>query len=127
MGGPPMGGGMPPQYGAPGGGGFGPPPMGYPPGGYAPMGALPPNESLAIVALVAGILSLVCMGAFAGIPAVICGHLGLGKIKRSGGQLRGGGMAIAGLVMGYVSIGLTVIVMLFYGAVIAAAIAGSAT
>lgn len=120
MGGPP-GFGPPPNFGQPPGA-FGPPPV-----GYGMPGAMAPNESLAIASLVCGILSLVCFGAFAGIPAVICGHLGLGKIKRSGGQLRGGGMALAGLIMGYVSLGLTLIVMLFYGAMIIAAIAGSAS
>jgi prepilin-type processing-associated H-X9-DG protein len=36
------------------------------------------------------------------IAAIICGHLALGRIKRSQGRLSGSGMAIAGLVMGYI-------------------------
>jgi dipeptidyl aminopeptidase/acylaminoacyl peptidase len=51
--------------------------------------------------MVMGILGL-CNGV-TGIPAVICGHLGLSKIKRSGGRLGGGGMAVAGLILGYLS------------------------
>ena len=38
------------------------------------------------------------------IPAVICGHMALGRIKRSGGALGGSGLAITGLVLGYMMI-----------------------
>ena len=58
------------------------------------------TSSLAIWSLVLGILALLLAGLTA-IPAVICGHLALGKIKRSGGTQSGGGLAIAGLVTGY--------------------------
>ena len=60
----------------------------------------------AIWSLVLGIPSiLLCIiGRLFGIPAVICGHLALGRIKRSGGLLRGQGPAISGLVTGYISI-----------------------
>jgi len=37
---------------------------------------------------------------------VICGHSALSKIKRSGGVLQGNGLAIAGLLTGYLSIAL---------------------
>jgi hypothetical protein len=40
------------------------------------------------------------------IPAVICGHLALGHIQRSGGSLGGRGLALAGLITGYVGIAL---------------------
>jgi hypothetical protein len=53
---------------------------------------------------VLGILSLVCFTIFTGIPGVICGHKALSKIKRSGGALTGQGLAIAGLVTGYLGI-----------------------
>ena len=38
------------------------------------------------------------------IPAVICGHVALGRIKRSGGTLAGEGLAQAGLITGYVTL-----------------------
>jgi hypothetical protein len=41
-------------------------------------------------------------GPFAGIPAIITGHMALSRIKKSGGTLQGHGKAVAGLVMGYV-------------------------
>lgn len=63
---------------------------------------------LATWSLVLGILALVLcvVGPLFGIPAVICGHLALSRIKRSGGALRGQGPAIGGLVTGYLSIAL---------------------
>src|SRR5690348_1441616 len=70
------------------------------------------NSGLAIWSLVLGILGLVllfgCIGILFAIPAVICGHMAYGRIKRSGGTLGGDGMAMAGLITGYITIGLGV-------------------
>jgi hypothetical protein len=98
-GGPPAGGAAPPGgyggpppggYGGAPGGGYGPPPGGFgaPPGqfpGGAPGGG-PRVHPLAIVSLVAGLLSVpACCCWFFGFPlpigAVVCGFLALGKIK----------------------------------------------
>ena len=59
----------------------------------------PATSGLAIWSLVLGLLSVLCLAT--AIPAVICGHLALSKIKQSGGTLSGRGLAIAGLVTGY--------------------------
>jgi hypothetical protein len=64
----------------------------------------PKNSALAIWSLVLGILSLTCFSIFSAIPGVICGHKALSKIKQSGGALTGQGLAIAGLVTGYLGI-----------------------
>jgi competence protein ComGC len=65
---------------------------------------------LAITSLVLGILGLIlllgCVGVLFAIPAVICGHIAHSRVKRSGGALAGGGMALAGLITGYISIAL---------------------
>jgi Domain of unknown function (DUF4190)/GYF domain 2 len=66
------------------------------PGSFSP----PRTSLLAIWSLVFGILSFLC-SAFSGIPAIICGHLALSKIKKSGGGQTGGGLAVAGLITGY--------------------------
>ena len=39
---------------------------------------------------------------------MICGHIGYARVKQSGGALVGRGLALAGLIMGYISIGLLV-------------------
>jgi competence protein ComGC len=72
------------------------------------------TSPIAIWSLVLGILGLTCFSFLTGIPAVICGHMAQAKIKRSGGLLDGSGLALAGLITGYISIvmGLLVIPLL---------------
>jgi hypothetical protein len=78
---------------------------------------IPPvkNSGLAIWSLVLGILGLVlllgCIGILFAIPAVICGHIAYGRIKRSNGTLEGQGLALAGLITGYVSIGFSILLL----------------
>jgi len=71
------------------------------------------TSSLAIWSLGLGIsgvvLLVVCIGPLLAIPAVICGHLAYSRVKRSAGALKGQGMALAGLIMGYVSLGLALV------------------
>jgi competence protein ComGC len=71
----------------------------------------PKTIGLAIWSLVLGILSLACFTIFTGIPGVICGHKALSKIKRSNGALTGQGLAIAGLVTGYLGIAWAIFVI----------------
>ena len=68
----------------------------------------PKTCSLAIWSLVLGILGVFCFTIFAAIPGVICGHKALTRIKSSGGALTGEGMAIGGLVTGYIGIALAI-------------------
>jgi competence protein ComGC len=75
----------------------------------------PKTSALAIWSLVLGILGLlfllVCISPLFAIPAVICGHMAYSRIKRSSGVLAGQGMALAGLITGYVSIALSVFLL----------------
>src|SRR5436190_14540936 len=68
------------------------------------------TSSLAIWSLVLAILGMVllvvCIGPLFAIPAVICGHMAYSRVKRSGGALKGEGIALGGLITGYVSLGL---------------------
>lgn len=69
-----------------------------------PAASLPKSSGLAICSLVLGILGIIlCLGPIAGIPAIVCGHIAHGRVRKSGGALSGGGMAIAGFVLGYIS------------------------
>lgn len=93
------------------------------PPGYEPGTPMPKKETpgIAIASLVCGILSWVCVGLLAAIPAVITGHMALGRIKRSAGTLAGRGMAIAGLLLGYTSIvAMIVLLVLFFTLVLPA-------
>jgi type II secretory pathway pseudopilin PulG len=85
------------------------------PGGQMPAAALPQETSgKAIASLVFGLFIF----AFPlSILAVIFGHLSLSEIRKSAGRLKGQGMAIAGLVLGYA--GLAAIPLLLILAAIA--------
>ena len=62
----------------------------------------------AIASMVLGILSLAtCF--ITGVPAIICGHVARSKIRRSGGVYSGDGLAVAGLILGYVTSALAVL------------------
>ncbi len=68
--------------------------------GPPPVPVGPPETSgKAIISLVCGLLFFVPLS-FLG--AIIFGHIALSEIKRSAGRLTGQGMAIAGLVLGYI-------------------------
>jgi competence protein ComGC len=56
------------------------------------------NSGKAILSLICGLLFFVPL---AFIAAIIFGHIALSEIKKSAGRLKGEGMAIAGLVLGY--------------------------
>ena len=58
----------------------------------------PETNGKAIISLVCGLLFFVPL---AFIAAIVFGHLSLSEIRRSAGRLKGEGMAIAGLVLGY--------------------------
>jgi type II secretory pathway pseudopilin PulG len=71
------------------------------------------TDGKAIASLVCGILSIaLCLSFLTGIPAIILGHMSRSSIQKSMGQLKGQGMALAGLIMGYVSIALIPIVLI---------------
>jgi hypothetical protein len=69
----------------------------------------PRTSPLAIGSLVAGILGATCVIPFAGIGAIVCGHMALAAMKREGPMLTGRGLAIAGLITGYLSTAFTLI------------------
>ena len=72
-------------------------------GGVTPIYNQPnPTSGLQIASLVCGILSFMCTGPITGIPAVICGHMARSKQKALTQSTEGTGMALAGLILGYV-------------------------
>lgn len=58
----------------------------------------PTTSGKAIASLICGICFIVFPAA---VAAIILGHLSLSEIRKSAGRLKGDGMAIAGLVLGY--------------------------
>ena len=71
----------------------------------------PKSCGLAIWSLVLGILGLTCFCLLTAIPAVICGHVAQSRIRRSAGTLTGEGLALGGMITGYVAIALSIFVI----------------
>jgi len=69
------------------------------------------SEGTALTSLLLGILSFFGLGPVASIPAVICGHIAQARIRKAQGQVSGGGMALAGLILGYLNMALTLMLV----------------
>jgi len=92
-----------------------PPGAGYPAAaGYA----APRNDGLAVASLIVGIISLLCCGFILGPAAAIMGFISRNRIAASGGAIGGGGMAMAGLILGIVGFVLWIIFAIVYGSAI---------
>ena len=78
-----------------------------------------PTSTLAVISLVAGIVSWLLLPFVAGLAAITCGHMARSEIRRSNGALDGDGLAIAGLALGWINVVLCVLtvvaVVLFFG------------
>ena len=61
------------------------------------------TSGAAIASMLLGIASFLC-SILTAIPAIICGHVAVHNINKSMGRLSGMGMAITGLVLGYLNI-----------------------
>ena len=70
-----------------------------------------PTNQMAIVSLVAAIASFVMLPVIGAVVAVITGHLARSQIRRTGED--GNGLAVAGLILGYIHLALGVIALLF--------------
>jgi hypothetical protein len=86
---------------------------------YAPVAANRPMNGMAVASLVLSIIGavLLCVtwiGGVVGIPGAVVGHVARGQIRARGES--GGGIALAGIIVGWIAGGLGVIA----GAAIAA-------
>lgn len=93
---------QPPSYGSQSHDQYG----GY--GGYAG-GSAPSNNTMAMISLVAGIVGLTVLPFLGSIVAVITGHMARREIARTGEQ--GSGLATAGLIMGWIGVGILVLIV----------------
>jgi competence protein ComGC len=82
-----------------------------------------PKSGLSITSLVLGILGFGCFGILTGLPAIITGHIARGRARRDP-QLHGGaGLALIGLILGYVSIITTIVMVAVVAALVLPALA----
>jgi hypothetical protein len=99
----------------------------------------PPSNGLAITSMILGIVALVIgvwalipflgvlaavTGFFPAVIAVILGHIGIARARQMGGT--GRGQAMAGLVTGYISLGIIILTSAFWIVALLGAAASSA-
>ena len=90
---------------------------------YQPSHRPATNSTLAIVSLVFGILAWCVLPFVGAVVAIICGHMARADIRRASVEapIEGDGLAIGGLVLGYVQLAfgvlaaLAFIALLFWG------------
>ncbi|MCW2959804.1 MAG: uncharacterized protein JWM90_191 [Thermoleophilia bacterium] len=79
----------------------------------APVAPAPPSivtNGKAVTAMILGILWIYWIGS---ILALIFGYVARKEIKRAGGYQSGMGMAIAGIVLGWIGIGSMLLIIIF--------------
>jgi hypothetical protein len=71
-------------------------------GASVPQNLPPQTSGLAIASLICGLLCIP-------LVSVVLGHIARGQINKSQGRISGAGMALAGLILGYVNLAATVV------------------
>ena len=94
--------------------GYAPAPYVYPP--YPWMYAPPASRlgTWALTSMICGIVSVFSVQIILAILAIIFGFIGLNEVKKSAGMIEGRGFAITGIVTGFISVGITLLIVLFY-------------
>ena len=81
------------------------------------------SSSLAVISLVSGLLGWTLVPWLGSIAAIITGHMARAEIRRDPEGMEGDGMAIAGLVLGWSMVLLSVLaivmIILFFGGLLA--------
>ena len=88
---------------------------------YGPPQAYPGNQrtnGMAIAAMICGIAQFFGFWLLGTIPAVVLGHIARRQIRQTGEQ--GAGMALAGLILGYVGLALSAIAVILLVVIVAA-------
>lgn len=92
----------------------------------APVGTIPvagvPTDPVAVCSLVFGFLGLpICFPLFS-IPAIICGHIARRRARQQVMASGNSGLALAGLIMGYLGFSIMVVFLVVYVGMIAIAL-----
>jgi len=107
------------------GGSFYAPPAASMPTAYAPLANAKPTSGLAIASLICGVVGLMSCMFIPGIAAVICGHMAMRRTHPVTGNQEGRGMAIAGIVTGYLCVAGLVFIILYFVMIIGVIAAGA--
>lgn len=84
----------------------------------------PQTSSMAVVSLIFGILAWTLLPGIGALVAVICGHSARAEIRRAPpGSMEGDGLALAGLILGWVQIAVGIVAIGIFILVVMGAIA----
>jgi hypothetical protein len=72
------------------------------------------TSNLALFSLILGILSWVFLPFIAAVGAVITGHMARREIRGAAGRFTGEGLATAGLILGYLNLGLSLLFLCLF-------------
>lgn len=72
------------------------------------------THPLALLSLICGILAWVAFPILGSLVAIVAGHAALGQLRRSGFEQPGANLARAGLILGWLQIGMIVLVAAFW-------------
>jgi hypothetical protein len=87
---------------------------------------VPRTSSLAVVGFIFAILAYVCLPFVGALVAINCGHSARAEIRRAPpGALDGDGLALAGLILGWIQVAMGLVVLVFIALTVAGAIAFS--
>lgn len=77
------------------------------------------TNTMAVVSLISGIVSWVAIPLIAAVIAIITGHMARGEIRAGGGFQEGDGLALAGLILGYLNLVVSCIIpiLIFMGVI----------
>ncbi|MDL5367477.1 DUF4190 domain-containing protein [Xanthomonas sp. NCPPB 2654] len=78
------------------------------------MNAVRETNSLAVVSLIAGILGWTLMPVLGSLGAIIAGHLARAEIRRQPQRFQGDGLAVGGLLLGWLAVIVAVVVVLAF-------------
>jgi uncharacterized protein DUF4190 len=84
------------------------------PGGYYAGPMAPATSGYAIASLVCSLLGYIGVFGIGPLLGIIFGHMAIREIDRSNGLLQGRGLAQAGLILGYIALGLILLAVVFF-------------
>ncbi len=89
-----------------------PPPPARP---ASPAASEPPTSGMAVASLVLGIGGLTVLPLLGSIVAIVLGYMARSDIRRRPHEVSGDGLALAGIVLGWISVGLAILGILVVG------------
>jgi hypothetical protein len=102
-----------------------PPPAPSPPSPAYVSASSAPTSGLAIASLLLGIGGLTLLPLLGSILALVFGYMARNDIRKRPGQVSGDGLALAGIVLGWIAVGLSVLGLLIGGGAMICGLCGT--